>query len=340
MRYPKVFIIILNWNGLKDTLECLASVDTLDYRNYDIIVVDNGSSDNSCAIMQERYPKVRILKNQNNLGFTGGNNVGIKHALAQGADYIWLLNNDTIVDQQCLKEIIAKAETDKYIGLISPIIHSYPDPDEIQFMGSYLNWEDISVSYLNSSNIELVEREDLCLWGTALMIKKELVETVGYLKEEYFAYWEDIEYSLRSMSAGYKNLICKSGKVFHKNKYTPMEVRNKNKYYHYFMARNRMLLGREYLKTTLQRLIFVIRYFASISDYVRRCSGLQIDACMDGAWQGLKGVGGPMTDTIKMPFLIKKILLLMSKNKPIFIGDLLTWNVKRLLNKSKVFFRY
>lgn len=104
MYYPKVYIIILNWNGLKDTLECLESVFKLDYLNFEVIVVDNGSTDDSVNVILKTYPQVRLIENRENLGYTGGNNIGMRYAIERDADYIWLLNNDTIVEEDTLGE--------------------------------------------------------------------------------------------------------------------------------------------------------------------------------------------------------------------------------------------
>ena len=109
---PKASIIILNWNGKEDTLECLESVGKIDYPNFDTIVVDNGSSDESVKAFQKEFPKVKVLETGENLGYAGGNNVGIRYALDNGADYILILNNDTIVDSQLLKAFINGAITD------------------------------------------------------------------------------------------------------------------------------------------------------------------------------------------------------------------------------------
>src|SRR5664279_2479168 len=96
------YIILLNWNGWQDTIACVESCRKLSYPNFRILIVDNGSTDNSEAILRERLPDIELLQTGANLGFAGGNNVGIRHALAQGADYVWLLNNDTVVDAEAL----------------------------------------------------------------------------------------------------------------------------------------------------------------------------------------------------------------------------------------------
>ncbi len=333
---PKVIIILLNYNRHKDIIECLNSVFSQDYPNYEVVVVDNRSSDGSSAVIKREYPAVCLIENSANLGYAGGNNVGMRYAISQDAEYIWLLNDDTTVDPKCLNEIIEAAEKSDLIGLVSPIIYDSDNPKQAQFAGSYMNWKDISLIYENWERE--VEKDceiggDLCLWGTALLIKRRVIEKIGYLKEEYFAYWEDIEYSLRSIRAGFKNIVCKSGKVFHKNRFDESGIARKGQTYHYFMQRNRIFLGKEYLGKSIHRLKFAIRYIAELSDYVHRCGKDNIDPCMNGAWHGIMGITGPMTSEDKMPNYIKRTLLLISEHHPIFFADLITLRLKKIARK-------
>src|SRR5262245_34308321 len=107
MADPRIAIVVLTWNRVEDTLECLASLDGLDDPNFQTIVVDNGSTDRSVEVVRERYPQVVVVENHKNLGFAEGNNVGIRHALANGAEYMLLLNNDAVVDSALLRELRA-----------------------------------------------------------------------------------------------------------------------------------------------------------------------------------------------------------------------------------------
>jgi len=338
-QFPKVFIIVLNWNKLQNILECLKSVFLQDYPNYEVVVVDNASTDGSCDVIEREYPTVCLIKNSTNLGYAGGNNVGIRYAMSKNPDYIWLLNNDLTVERKCLREIIGAAEKSDSIGLVSPIVYHYDRPNQSQFAGSYMNWEDLSLVYLDWDS-EVGEKyeipSDLCLWGTALLIKRKLIEKIGYLKDEYFAYWEDIEYSLRSIKAGFENVVCKSGKVFHRNEFEEGNGFKKEKYFYYFMQRNRIILANEYFEKVIPRLKFKIRYFAELSDYVRRYGNGNIDAVMDGAWHGIKGITGPMRSEDKMPSYIKKLLVLMSRLHPVFFADLITFRFEKISRKIGV----
>src|SRR6266568_5938037 len=121
------YIIILNWHGWQCTIECVESCKKLSYLNFRILVVDNGSTDGSEAILRERFPDVELLQTGANLGFAGGNNVGIRYALEQGAEYVWLLNNDTTVDADALSALVRMAEGDTKIGMAGSKILYHDD---------------------------------------------------------------------------------------------------------------------------------------------------------------------------------------------------------------------
>ena len=128
---PTVYIILLNWHGWRDTIACLDSLASLDYTNYHLQVVDNGSTDNSVACIRAAHPEVSIIETGRNLGFSGGCNVGVRRALEEGADYIWLLNNDTTVDPQALSAMVAVAETDPKVGAIGSVLYYLDNPKDI-----------------------------------------------------------------------------------------------------------------------------------------------------------------------------------------------------------------
>ena len=136
-----VFIIILNWNGWKDTVACVESCLNLTYTNYRILIIDNKSTDGSVAELKARLPEIEIVETDRNLGFAGGNNVGIRIALDQHADYIWLLNNDTVVDPQCLSQMLQAAEADNHIGMVGSKIYYHHKSETLWFAGGEIDFE-------------------------------------------------------------------------------------------------------------------------------------------------------------------------------------------------------
>ncbi|MCK5534758.1 glycosyltransferase [bacterium] len=215
----KVYIVILNWNGLKDTLECLKSLEKLDYSLFKVVIVDNGSEDKQevCLITQ-KYPWVELIVNKENLGFAGGNNVGIKYALNCGADYILLLNNDTIVESSLLKELVKVIESNKKIGMAGPKIYYQNPLDKVWFGGGKIRWwrpVHIGEGVVDRGKLEKVKQSDY-ISGCALLIKKEVIEKIGLLDNRFFLYYEDVDWSLRARKAGYRLMFVPQARVWHK----------------------------------------------------------------------------------------------------------------------------
>ncbi len=216
----RVYIIVLNWNGRDDTLSCLKSLQSTNYDNYKIVVADNGSEDDSVKAVRENFPDVDIIEIGKNLGFAGGNNIGIKYAMEKGADYVFLINNDTTVDPDCLKELVEAAETDEKIGSVGSKIYYYSEPERIWFAGGKINWLKNKGEHIGLDEVDKGQYDEIkevgYLTGCALLIKREVIEKIGVLSEDYFLYYEDADYSLRVKNAGYKNVYVPKSKIYHK----------------------------------------------------------------------------------------------------------------------------
>jgi len=215
---PSTTIIILNWNGLEDTIECLQSIYNLDYDNFSVVVVDNASDKDPSQILKENFPTITVIRNQENIGYAGGNNVGIQYALTQNVEYVWLLNNDATVEPNTLRKLIHTAEQNKTAGLLSPLIRDYQNQDEIQACGGYLNWDTFEFGMLNSPDAWMAELNAGCayLWGTALLIRRSVIEDIGLLDQKYFAYTEDRQYCYRALRKGYSLILDTHTNIYHK----------------------------------------------------------------------------------------------------------------------------
>lgn len=241
---PQIYILILNWNGKEDTIECLESVQKIDYPNYKILLLDNGSIDDSVAIIRERFFQVIIIENGANLGFAAGNNTGIEYAISQGADYIFLLNNDTIVDSEILWAFIHANEKCPDVGIFGSKIYYYKEPKKIWFAG--VQWIPSQARFIhtecgnidNEDSREIQFAEYIC--GCALMVKAEVVKKIGMLEPNYFLIWEEVDWCYRARRAGYKCLIVPDSKVWHKIS-SSFSGGDKAPHYQYFWWRNRLL---------------------------------------------------------------------------------------------------
>src|ERR1043166_2896572 len=217
---PTLFVIILNWNGLQDLLECIDTVKKSTYAA-EIILVDNGSTDNSSAVVSRRFPQIRIIETGENLGF-GANNIGIYEALRQGADYILLLNNDTSVDPECFERLVRFAESTPEAGILSPRICYYSDPQRIWYDGGTLRTENgfLTSGHVNEDrSVKCVSedsREVDYICGCAMFIRRSVIDMIGGLDSRFFMYWEDGEFSLRAKKAGFRLRHVPWAVVLHK----------------------------------------------------------------------------------------------------------------------------
>jgi hypothetical protein len=215
-----VYIVILNWNGWRDTIDCIDSCQKLSYPRFRILVVDNGSTDDSESRIRERFPEIEILQTGSNLGFAGGNNVGIRHALTEGADYVWLLNNDTVVDPEALGEMVRAADIDERIGLVGSKIYYLDKPDVLWFAGGGINRITKLSYHLGSKKKDdgsyREDREVDFITGCSLLVKSRVLNEVGLLREEFFLYAEDTEWNRRIKKSGWKIKWAAGSRVWHK----------------------------------------------------------------------------------------------------------------------------
>jgi GT2 family glycosyltransferase len=214
----RVFVLVLNWNNWMCTLDCLASLGHLDYENCKVIVIDNGSTDASVEQIGKRFPDVEIIQLAENVGFAGGNNEGIRVALGGGADYVWLLNNDTIVDRKALRAMVDRAEQDPKIGAVGSAIYSIEDRQQLQaWGGGYVNfWLGRSRHFLSPVPDEKIE----FLTGASLLLRRSVLESVGLLDEGFFLYWEDADYCAHLRRTGWRLAVAGDSKVWHKENAT------------------------------------------------------------------------------------------------------------------------
>ncbi len=219
---PSVSIIVLNWNGLTDTLACLESLRQLHYANHRIIVVDNGSSDGSVDVLRTAaaQPAIEIIESATNLGYAGGNNLGIHHALDGGADLILLLNNDTTVDPMLLDKLVGAAERHPEAGCFGPWIFYMNDPDRLWFTRS--EWEPAVSAFTAPGKgrlalewpVDTTNTEYVC--GAALMFRAEVARKIGLLDERFFLVYEDCDWCFRARRAGFGCMMVPEARVWHR----------------------------------------------------------------------------------------------------------------------------
>ena len=210
---PRVSIIVLNWNGKKYIRDCLESLLSINYNNYEVIVVDNASTDGSTDIIREyskKYSKIKLIENKTNLGFSKGNNIGIK---ASKGEIIILLNNDTKVDREWLKEVVRTFNSDKNIGIVGSKL-LYLETKKIQSLGCIEIFPGLwqNLTFIRQHN-NLIEVD--YVGGAALAIRRKVLCKIGLLDEDFFAFFEDTDLCYRAKKAGYKVVVNPKAIVYH-----------------------------------------------------------------------------------------------------------------------------
>jgi hypothetical protein len=249
---PKVFIIILNWNGWSDTMECLSSLNNIIYDNFEVILIDNGSKepfDFAQGINQNfQNLKITTIYNKKNLGFAGGNNQGIKIALERGAEYVLLLNNDTTVEPDFLTKLVEVAESRKDGGIFGPMTYFYDSLNNNKklicsaggrIIKNYIAGTLIGHKEINNGQYNEQKEVDY-ISGACLLIKREVVNKIGLISEDYFLYYEDGDWCVRAIRSGYKCIFVPDSVIYHKVSRSTQEFSYSYIYYH---SRNGMIFS-------------------------------------------------------------------------------------------------
>ncbi len=224
---PKVTAVILNTNKREDTLACLDSLVRNDYANLSIIVLDNASTDGSVEAIRLKYPQVSILQLVENKGYAGNNNVGIQAALDTAADWVFILNEDTILAPTCISELVRHAQAQAEVGIVGPLVYHADEPAVIQSAGGYFDscWHTLhrGINTLDEGQYSSPIDTDW-ISGCGLLIRKEALQQAGLIDERFFYYNEEVELCYRVHRAGWKIRMVPTAKLWHKGvqrNYTP-----------------------------------------------------------------------------------------------------------------------
>ncbi|MFA5336854.1 MAG: glycosyltransferase family 2 protein, partial [Candidatus Omnitrophota bacterium] len=218
---PLVYIVILNWNNCRDTKECLVSIKKIKYANFHTILVDNASVDNSVQMVKEEFPEVELIINQKNLGFAQGNNIGIKLALERKADYIFILNNDTVVTENVIDNLVNFAQIYGASTILAPKVYYYDKPKVINSLGTTLNWfrlrPNLEYCQQNDDGQFAESRKAQVLIGCALLFSASLIKKIGLFDESFYILHEDADLCLRNIKNKGVNITVPSAFIYHKS---------------------------------------------------------------------------------------------------------------------------
>lgn len=240
---PKVSVIVLNYNSVADTIECVRSLQHLTYSNVEVVLVDNGSDNDEVGVLQRECPDLPLLQSGANVGYAAGNNLGITYALKNGAEYVWILNNDTVVDPEALSQMVLLAESENEIGMVGSKIYFHSEKDMLWYAGATFDVATGGVtSHIGWGRKDKGQFDHILdvdyITGCSLLVKKEVIDIIGSMPEEYFLYFEEADWNMAARAAGFRTVIATKSLIWHKVKRTGKAHAR----FVYYMTRNRFLL--------------------------------------------------------------------------------------------------
>ncbi len=216
---PSVAIILVNWNGYAFTADCLESLRRVEFPDFKVILVDNASQNEEAKKLKAEFPEIDVLENNTNLGFAGGNNVGIRKALEDGYSHVMLLNNDTVVEPAFLGEMIQRFQNSPQLGVVQPLILFLHDRKKIWSAGG--KWNQLLCRAITRGDrrykdeYRATNSELDWATGCCMLISRNAILDTGLLNEGYFAYFEDVEWSLRFRAKGFTIELAADAEIYH-----------------------------------------------------------------------------------------------------------------------------
>jgi hypothetical protein len=285
---PLLYAVILNTDRRADTLACLESLRRSVYPNQRILVLDNASRDGSVQAIREAYPEVEIISLEANLGYAGNNNVGIREAVAHGADWILVLNEDTLLAEDCLAELVSFGEANPRAGVLGPLVYHFDEPGVIQSAGGSLSrsWDSIHIGQNEPDRGQYAQPRPVdWVSGCAILVRRGVIDQVGMLDERFFYYWEETEWCLRARRAGWQVWHVPQAKLWHKGvqrNYSPSPNVT------YYNARNRLLMLGKHHAPLGVRLSAWYQSLRTLASWSLRPKWREMRPHRDALWQGMR----------------------------------------------------
>ena len=285
--HPFITSVILNSNRRDDTLACLRSLAESTYERLSVMVLDNASTDGSVEAIRAEFPEVQIVPLSENKGYAGNNNVGISLALEQGADWVLVLNEDTLLAPNCIEHLVAAGESDPRVGIVGPMVYHADEPNVIQSAGGIFDvyWRPKHVEQ-NEPDVGQFANTRSVGWisGCALMIRRETVENIGLLDERFFYYWEETEWCFRAQKHGWQILHVPQAKLWHKGvqrDYRPSPAVT------YYNTRNRLLFLSKHRASLLPWLVAWFEILRPLASWSLRPKWRSMREHRRASWRGV-----------------------------------------------------
>ncbi|WP_353949013.1 glycosyltransferase family 2 protein [Sporolactobacillus sp. Y61] len=259
----KVAIILLNWNNYKDTAECLLSLSHLDDQNFSVFLVDNHSNDHSFEQIKADYDHNKygnieffFIQSRKNLGFAGGNNIAVQKAYDLGYPYFWLLNNDTVVLRNSLTYLLKEIKMHPEVGIAGSKIYYY-GTNKIWFAGGEINTYTGKTKHRGIGEMDHGQYDEKrmvdYITGCSLFFRRDVVDTIGFMKERYFLYYEEAEWNLRAGNYGWKILYVPQSQIYHKVSASSGGENNQAPYVAFYEIRNAYWMIKDTQRSKIKR---------------------------------------------------------------------------------------
>jgi len=255
-----IWVVIPTYNRGNDLIECLKSLNIAGINMEQVVVIDNASQDDTIALMQKHYPDVPLFKMEQNIGATGGSNVGFDYALEHGAEFVIRMDSDVVVDPDFLAPLVKTAESDPKIGIIGPKIYYFSDPKKIWYAGvdakdKMFNLTDGYIHAVDMPENSHLRQVDY-VWGATMMIRREVIEKTGGFDTDFFIYYEEIDFCNRAKALGYKMMFVPDSFIWHK-----VGSESNNAWTAYQWNKSKMILFRKHSRGPLLKAYFIIYAF-------------------------------------------------------------------------------
>lgn len=258
----KVGVVVVNWNNATDTIECLTSLQKMDYPDFFTVVVDNASTDGSETVILNKFSGVHLIRMERNRGYASACNKAIEYCLANQAEQVLLLNNDVIVHPNILREMIRVMEMQNSIGVVGPLVLYYNDRSRVFSAGGRFDRFTARNRAIGQGSQEVsryqLPREVDYVSGCALLVRSDLFEKTGLMDTRYFMYYEEVDFCLRARKAGYKIVSAPEAKLWHR---VSASSAPHSGFKEYYVSRNRFVLQKKFLKNNREYLAFLTWFF-------------------------------------------------------------------------------
>lgn len=319
-----VLISILNWNGALDTTNCvksLLSMTNAGGHRVQVLVIDNGSRPDDWQLLRDNLHglNLQLVRQEQNLGFAGGHNVAFEMALQQSFDFIWLVNNDSLVKAGALDALVARIDSEPHCGIVSPVVLAMADESVIDFCGARHDWKNLdSISCTSIEEARVMEQaypKEMWLMGAAIMLRVDAVREVGVLDHRYFAYYEDNDICARMSEKGWLCRMAFDALVLHDHPVS--RLKEKSAYYFYLMARNSFRFWYQHTPFPYRRMLRLklIDRATLMANRLHSCAyDDKAAACLLGVYDGQTGRSGKWNLERRVPWVMTTLRKLLWRN--------------------------